>query len=390
MHRNLRVKTLSTTLVTLGTLTLSACGLTTSTTQPSANASATKTVVPIAAGTFCEVPMPASWQSAITSGKIVANGTWSMVTALAPVGDKIVKEVLNDSVAHLELGSPGGKQQIITNIANTRAGGFLETVDFDGRWVVYVLGYSQQVANPWAIFAWDSKSESAPQKIAASQSDAFLSGDPQAKVQRGKAIWLAGSTTTNAREVHLFDLASSKDQVVGTGNGGFPFTADNLLVWPGTNGLLKAYDIVNGNNVGLPVALKAIQNSGSVAGNQFVWAWTGGATQKQVWLWRTGWGVEHPWTPPRKIFDAGAGSWISGMQLVGNIVTWTGDATYAADLRSGSYVKLTPQYGYSIAKGTHLAFMYNTTMVKSQYMSQDSYVLDVSKLPPLPSCAPIK
>jgi hypothetical protein len=372
------------------TLTLGACGVTTSTKQPTADASATKVVRPIAAGLFCEVRMPASWKSAITSGKVVADGTWSRVEALAPVGNKIVKEVLKDSVAHLEVGSPGGKQQIITNIANTQVGGFLENVDFDGRWVVYVLGYSQQVANPWAIYAWDSKSGTPPQKIASSQSDAFLTGDPQVMVQHGKAIWIAGSTTTNAREVHLFDLATLKDQIVGTGNGGSPFFVDNLLVWPETKSPMSAYDIVNGHNVELPNSLKAIQNSGSIAGNQFAWVWTGGSTQKQVWMWRTGWGVKHPLTLPRKIFDAGQGSWISGIQLVGNIVTWTGDATYAADLRSASYVKLTPQYGGSMGKGTRLAIMYNTATVKSQYMSQVSYVLDVGKLPPLPACSPNK
>jgi hypothetical protein len=71
-------------------------------------------------------------------------------------------------------------------------------------------------------------------------------------------------------------------------------------------------------------------------------------------------------------------------------VTWSSDATYAADLRSGSYVKLTPEYGASKAKGTHLEFMYGTTQVKSQYPALVSFVVDVSKLPPLPGCSPSK
>jgi hypothetical protein len=390
VNRNLRVTTVSTVLVALGTLSLSACSVTTSTPQLSASTSPTKTAVPIAARPFCEVQMPASWKSAITSGKVVPDGTWSMITALAPVGNKIVKEVLKGSVAHLELGSPGGKQQIITNIANTQAGGFLETVDFDGRWVVYVLGYDQQIANPWAIFAWDSKSGTAPKKIASKQSGAFMTGDPQVKVQHGNAIWIAGSTTTPVHEVHLFDLATSKDRIVGRQNVGIPFIVDNLLVWPETKSPMSAYDIVNGHNVGLPDALNASQNNGSVAGDKFNWAWIGGSTQKQVWMWRTAWGVEHPLTPPRKIFDAGEGGWISGIQLAGEIVTWSGDAAYAADLRSGSYVKFAPQWGASMGKGTRLAFVHGTTTIKSQYMSQVSYVLDVSKIPPLPTCSPIK
>lgn len=109
--------------------------------------------MPIAAGLFCAVQMPASWQSAITSGKVTADGNWALVEALSPNDDQIVKEVRKGSVVHLELGSPGGKQQIITKIANTQAGGYLGAVDFDGRWVVYVLAYAQDIANPWAIFA---------------------------------------------------------------------------------------------------------------------------------------------------------------------------------------------------------------------------------------------
>jgi hypothetical protein len=373
--------------VALVTLTLSACSATASKSQPWPITSATQTTTPNAVGPFCAVQTPDSWKSAITSGQVAAEGTWSMVFALSPNGDKIVKEVLKGSVAHLEVGSSGGKQQTIATIANTQAGGFIETADFDGRWVVYVLGYSQQVANPWAIYAWDSQSAVAPHKIAASRLDAFLTGDPDVKVNQGKATWIAGVPTPGVREVHLFDLASDHDQIVTTAHiSGHPFFADNMLVWPESKSpsgptQMKAYDIVSGAMSNLPGALKVIQNGTSIASDGRTSAWTD-TTLRQVWAWRT------DWVAPKKIFDVGQGYWVGMIQLTGDIVTWTGRATYAADLRSGSYVKLTPEYGSSIAKGTHLEFSYNTTGAKSQYPPNISVVIDVSKLPPLPECSP--
>jgi hypothetical protein len=357
--------------------------------QPAASASATATTTPNAVGPFCLVPMPASWKSAIASGQVVGDGTWSRIMALSPSGDKIVREVRKVSVVHLEVGSTGGKQQTITTIANTDAGGYLEYADFDGRWVVYVLGYSQNIANRWAIYAWDSQSAAAPHKIAVSRPGTHWILDPDVKVHQGKATWVASPGTTAVLEIHLFELASDRDQIVETGHVGPPFFADNLLAWPESKApsdpsRLKAYDIVSGAMANLPDALKAIENGFSIASDGHNSAWTGGATQKEIWVWHTG------WTVPRKIFDAGQGSWVSEVQLTGDIVTWTGDATWAADLRSGSYVKLTPDSGISMTSGTRLGFMYNTTGGKSQYPPIVSIVVDVSKLPPLPACSSSK
>jgi hypothetical protein len=297
----------------------------------------------------------------------------------------MVEEVRRHSALSLELVSAAGKERFIVSIAHTDAGGYLEYADFDGRWVVYVLGYSQNIANRWTIYAWDSQSAAAPYKIAVSRSGTHWILDPDVKVHQGKATWVASPGTTDALEIHLFDLASHHDQIVEVGRVGPPFFADNLLAWPESKApsdplRLKAYDSVSGAMANLPDALKAIENGFSIAGNGRSSAWSGGATQKEIWMWHTG------RTAPRKIFDAGEGSWVSQVQLTGNIVTWTGDATWAADLRSGSYVKLTPEAGGSMAKGTHLAFMYNTPGAKSEYTPIVSVVVDVSKLPPLPAC----
>lgn len=352
-------------------------------------------------GPFCAVQTPVSWKSAITSGQVTADGTWSRVFALSPNGNQSVKEVLRGSIAYLELASRTGKQQTITNITNitnTQAGGFLETADFDGRWVVYVLGYDQNIANRWAIYAWDSHSTGAPHKIATSRSGAHFTLDPQVKVHQGKATWIASTGNTDALEVHLFDLAADRDLVVESAHiSGFPFFADNLLVWsewkaPSDPPQVKAYDIVSGAMTNLPDALKTMLNSASFASNGRTWAWID-ATSRQVWAWRT------DWTAPTKIFYGGQGSQVTWLQIAGDLVTWSGIVTltgkvvygvYAADLRAGSYVKLTPDYGSSMAKGTFLEFSYATTKTKSQYIPQVSFVVDVSKLPPLPTCSASK
>jgi hypothetical protein len=385
MHRSLRLWTILTAGVALGTLALSACGITTSTTKHAASASATPTTLASAAGPFCLVPTPESWKTAIAKGQVATKGTWSRVLALSPSGDQMVEEVRRHSALSLELVSAAGKERFIVSIAHTDVGGYLEYADFDGRWVVYVLGYSQNIANRWTIYAWDSQSAAAPYKIAVSRSGTHWILDPDVKVHQGKATWVASPGTTDALEIHLFDLASHHDQIVEVGRVGPPFFADNLLAWPESKApsdplRLKAYDSVSGAMANLPDALKAIENGFSIAGNGRSSAWSGGATQKEIWMWHTG------RTAPRKIFDAGEGSWVSQVQLTGNIVTWTGDATWAADLRSGSYVKLTPEAGGSMAKGTHLAFMYNTPGAKSEYTPIVSVVVDVSKLPPLPAC----
>ena len=395
MRRGFRLLTISTAVVVLGTFTLSACGFTTSTTQPSASASTTVTTAPKAVGLFCAVPIPESWKLAIASGLVTSDGTRSQVLALAPVGDKIVKAVLKGSVLHLEVGSPGGKQQFITNIANTYRGGYIGAIDYDGRWVVYSLSYELPSGEPWAIFAWDSQSAASPHKIAASPSNERFPIGAVAVVHQGKASWVSGSRTTNARQVHLYDLAARHDkvvQVVKTTNILHPFFAGNLLVWnefdlsmstPNSSIAMTAYDTLRGTLTNLPSALTAVRNSSSIAGDTKTWAWSD-ATFKQLWVWRTGWAA------PKKIIDGGD---VGVFSLSGDIVTGYGNSVYAADLRSGSYVKLTPenvQYGYSIAKGTHFAFDYGKTKFSSQYPSQVSFIMDVSKLPPLPACSPSK
>jgi hypothetical protein len=388
MNRNFRLWTVLTAVVALGTLALSACGVTTSKTQPSASASATMTKPPKAVGPFCAVPMPAVWKSAIANGQVTADGTWSRVFALAPNGEKIVKEVLKDSVAHLEVGAPGGKQQFITNIANTKDGGFLASADFDGRWVVYVLTYAQQVANPWAVYAWDSQSAAAPHKIASSRLGSSAA-DPRAEVYQGKTNWITGGVTQGMIEIHLFDLASNHDQLVTKGFVGAPFFVDGLLVWPESKDgflwetpvKLKAYDIASSTMSNLTDALKAVKNDLNFVSDGRTSAWTDRSLH-QLSVWQSG------WLAPRDIFYAGpGGEWVGSLNIAGRFVTWTGNATYAADLGSGSYVKLTPEYGSSIAKGNRFTFVYNTTPAKSQYIPNVSVVLDVSKLPPLPACA---
>jgi hypothetical protein len=380
------------------TLTLSTCGVATSTTQPPAITSATATTAPKAVALFCAVPIPESWKSAIASGLVTADGTWTMVGALAPVGDKIVKEVLKGSVLHLEVGSPGGKQRFITNIANTYEGGHLPYVDNDGQWVVYSLTFELLSGTEWTTFAWDSHAAAAPHKIADSRWNARTTLLVEA-VHQGKTIRLTGSasdapggsrTIGDAHKIHLYDLATGHDQVVRVVKTAIlsrPFFGGNLLVWPesdppGDPTQLKAYDMVNGTMANLPDALKTVRDSLSIAADTKTWTW-GDATFKQLWVWRT------DWAAPKKIFDGGDVAFVS---LAGDIVTWVGNGVYAADLRSGSYVKLTSRNGYSIANGTHFEFMYGTRSLKSNYAAefapQVSFVVDVSKLPPLPTCSP--
>jgi hypothetical protein len=298
MRRGFRLLTISTAVVVLGTFALSACSVTTSTTQPSASASTTVTTAPKAVGLFCAVPIPESWKSAIASGLVTADGTWSQVVALAPVGNKIVKEVRKGSVLHLEVGSPGEKQQFITNIANTYEGGHLVYVDYDGRWVIYSLNYELLSGTEWTTFAWDSQSTAAAHKIADSRWNGRTTLGVEA-VHQGKTILLTGSgsdapggsrTIHDAHKIHIYHLATGHDQVVRVVKTAIfspPFFVGNLLVWPesgspGDPTQLKAYDMANGTMANLPDALTTVRDSSSIAGDIKTWAWSD-ATFKQLW-----------------------------------------------------------------------------------------------------------
>jgi hypothetical protein len=298
------------------------------------------------------------------------------------------------------VGSLGGKQQFIANIANTYERGHLAYVDYDGRWVVYSLTFELLSGTEWTMFAWDSQSTAAPHKIADSRWNArmtlFAGG-----VHQGKTIRLTGSTSDapggsraihDAHKIHLYDLATGHDQVVWVVKTAIlsrPFFVGNLLVWPesdppGDPTRLKAYDTVNGTMTNLPDALKTVRDTPSTAADTKTWAW-GDATFKQLWVWRTGWAA------PKKIIDGGD---VASVSLAGDIVTWVGNGVYAADLRSGSYVKLTSRSGFSIAKDTRFEFEYGTRSLRSNYAAefspQVSFVVDVNKLPPLPPCSPSK
>ncbi|MFB7278513.1 hypothetical protein ACFCZV_15490 [Streptomyces hydrogenans] len=260
------------------------------------------------------------------------------------------------------------------------------SVRFDGRWLVFEVSYDASDQNDWALYAWDSEGRSEPFRVA--RHDRTLNGPFLfAYVQNGKAAW-AESIPGGKNAIHLYDLTAREDAVVHTGHTSPVFLAGDILGWREALGpkdpvRVKAVSVGTGKPVELPPVVAGIRGTAHVSGDGRTWSWVSPDYQT-LYAWRPG------WKESATIAKAGEGEHIDQMEVSGDLISWVGgEAVWAADLRSHSRTKLTPEYGSVVANGEAVLVSYMAggfTKDPGKQRGTDNYVIKPAELPPLPAC----
>jgi hypothetical protein len=195
------------------------------------------------------------------------------------------------------------------------------------------------------------------------------------------ATWLH-PRADGTRDIHLYDLAASRDSVVHSGHVDTPHLAGGLLVWPEAFAAnaptrLVAVSVATRAAAALPAPLDTVRGPEELATDGTTWVWNGPDIQG-VYAWRAGW--------PQPVTVEAAGGHEEWFHIAGDLVTWTDDrATYAADLRSHSATTIAPWYGGSVGRGTALSVGYPADR-DGKSGAQVNYVVSTSALPALPGC----
>lgn len=339
--------------------------------------------LPRSAAAFCTVRTPGSWSALMTAGRIThpagthtatvafsADGATRFSVVAAPDGETLVEQRGGSAVT-----------ATVAHLAPVAGAGF-GTAVFDGRWLVYEVDLSPDNNAAWKIFAWDARAGGPPRQIAYSTGKDVPAGPfvaPQAA--HGVATWVL-PRADGLREVHRYDLAARTDHVVTTAHVYRSALIGGLLVWqeaeaPSAPTVLKAVRAADGAPAKLPAVVSSVRQTGEITGDGTVWAWLT-PDYSGVRAWRPG------WSAPETVVAGHTG--VQYLGLAGDLLTYTDDqATYIADLRSGSTTRATPQYGSAAVNGPRIEVGYQATDDKS-VQDLAEYSVDSAALPRLPGC----
>ncbi|MDQ6883887.1 MAG: hypothetical protein M3077_06565 [Candidatus Dormibacteraeota bacterium] len=330
---------------------------------------ATPTVLPSASPSAqayagCLVPLPASWSQAISGGAIkTAPSDAPAAFAISPDGSRVFAGDAAKPWLGIVVLDRAGHESRITS--------FLPGYDmvinggFDGRWLLWAEA-NYHVQRELTLRAWDSTSN----RFLTLATGVF----EQVSVDHGKAAWI------NDRQLHLFDLASGRDQRLDASASYATFSWPMLIWAQGSTGdaRLHAASAVTGNAITLPAELSSIRDIHFIVGAPGRLAWSGGQTVTDVWFWNAG-------SQPRVLFRASdyADVWSIGSTLVGAVGS---SSDYLVDLRTGATTEVPNRVLGPVLNGDALALTRSTSGVTEMSVPMTVSVLASSALPQLAGC----
>lgn len=344
------------------------------------------------AANFCRVPLPDSWQHRLVAGKLSQrDGEELTVHAVGTDGRTAVADSRIGDVRTVLFIRNGTRRPVMT-LANPDRDQLFGAA-FDGRYLVFSVSHDPSNLSKWTLYAWDSATGGRPRVLArnATGPDGHPVTSPMLYpvVAAGHAAWTAG-TTGGRTELHRYTLATGTDRVVRTGHPGVPFLFGDhgtpvLLVWPESaapNSLTRLHAVVlaTGRSATLPDTVSAVHGPAFIAGsaNTDTLAWVDSGV-RTLWVWRSG------WSAPVRVLSVPEGRNLQWVRLADNVVTVDdGTAQFAADLRTGSYTRLTPSYGYTVADGNGLAVGYPPA--RKGTAARAPSIVNAAHLPALPGC----
>lgn len=327
----------------------------------------------------CEVRLPASWSSALAAGEL-----------RAPAGERAVLTDAGPGWTAVQLTGDGQRRAAL--LRGTDAPRTLLTLtdpvehqllaaDFDGRrWAAFAVLEGRTLDSPWSLYVWDATTGTS-RRLARADRPGPL---PQPVVRDGTVHWAQGVGDGKAA-VYAAAAAGGAARTLRTGVMDAPFVAGDLLVWResvGSGTRLAAVSRTGARTAALPDALAALRDVRSVVSDGRTWAWVEGETTPRLMVWRTG-----DARPAAVVTASPAVDGMDQLRISGRLVTWrTPETSYALDLGSGSYARITPAYGYAQARGGALAVAYSVGNAKTADSRPVIQVVDAGRLPGLPRC----
>jgi hypothetical protein len=356
------------------------------------------------------VALPDGWSDALADGRVpVPEGERAVLTEVGPGAGWAVLQSSGPgdggerrSVVLREGDEPRRVMRLADPVEHQ-----LGSADFDGRWLVFDVVEGRQLESPWTLYAWDAASGRrepvARAEVAGDGQSAVPGPFVQAVVRSGRLFWAQG-TGGGKSAVYARDLgggdgsAGGERRTVYEGVVDTPFAAGGLLVWlrqgesrggqPETR--LAAVSMDTLRRVELPAPIAELRNIRYVASDGRTWAWAGGDVERpRLYVWRDGWPK-----PLALVRGGGAGAvpepelgGVDQVQVSGDVVTWrTTEAAWALDLRTRSYARITPRYGYALARDGGLGVAYPEGEAKDPGAADVVQLTRASTLPPLPEC----
>ncbi|MEO3840426.1 hypothetical protein [Streptomyces sp. B22F1] len=348
----------------------------------------------------CEVELPDGWSDALAAGRVpVPEGERAVLTEVGPgAGWSVLQSSGADRSIVLREGDEERRVMRLADPVEHQVG----SADFDGRWLVFDVVEGRQVESPWTLYAWDATSGRrkavAEAERAADGQSAVPGPFVQAVVRSGRLFWAQG-TGGGRSAVYARDLGGGGERrTVYEGVVDTPFAAGGLLVWlrqsespsGGPETRLAAVSTDTLRRAELPGPIAALRNVRYVASDGRTWAWAGGEPERpRLYVWREG------WPKPLPLVRGGGGGaaaepelgGIDQVQVSGEVVTWrTTEAAWALDLRSRTYARITPGYGYALARDGGLGVAYPEGEAKAADARDAIQLTETATLPALPGC----
>lgn len=260
--------------------------------------------------TSCSVRLPQDWKDELARNE-THTGVNEKVTVLAAneSADTTIVRTRRDDTTELVLRDSGHRQQVMKVEGEAQIFG----VEFDGRWVTFVTTPHPE-NHSMTVYAWDSKKDGAPVRI---------DGAGTPVLRNGKATW-----TDDKKKVHLYDLATKKDKVIGEGQA--PVFFGDTVMWA-QRGRFQAARL-DGTAVAAPQQLSSAAPDPSVASDGRTLVWTQGAVLH-------GWRAD--WQATRELAAIKPGKDIASPRVSGDLVSWSAETPYVTDIRTGATAYIT-------------------------------------------------
>ncbi|MET8123970.1 hypothetical protein [Micromonospora sp. NPDC005189] len=346
---------------------------------------------------FCPVAMPQSWQDVLRDSRL-PHEPGELWAALAPAPDG------RSAFAMVQRGGPmtlvwqkeDGRRQEVATMPDMFT--FPLWAVFDGRWLVYArsdLGRAAPHGGGGAeLFVWDAESGAAPRQVAGTADVLY-----RPPLRDGK-LAITTILGKDRAELALHDLAAGTVRTVATGPvTGVGFHGADLLWFDRATGRLNAVG-PDGKAGSAPQPSPGPGTTMEVTTDGRTTAWVS-PDERDLTVWRPDWSapvrvfrVSQPSPSPATAPSLPSGARpptvdpfhrVASPTAGGDLVVFNyHQGWYVADLRSGSYVRLTADDAHAVVSGGALVVDRDDNSVPPE---REAYsLLRLDQLPPLPAC----
>ncbi|WP_197494833.1 hypothetical protein [Micromonospora sp. NBRC 110037] len=343
---------------------------------------------------FCLVTVPQSWQDAVRESRLPKEPgeRWSGF-APAPDGRSAFATVQRDGLPMLLVKQEkNGDRRVVATMPDLFT--FPLWGDFDGRWLVYARTDLSRAAphgeGSAELFVWDAETGAEPRQVANAGQRAvpFLLQDGRLAVTR-----ILGK---DRAELTLHDLAAGSVRTVATGQvSAVGFRGADLIWFDRATGRLNAIGPDGTAGASAQPALGPGAVDVTTDGRTTAWV---SRDERDLTVWRPDWTapvrILRVTSPPPATPSLPPGARpptddpfhrIAGPTAVGDLVLFDyHQGWYVADLRTGSYVRLTADHADAMVSGPALLMDPEDNSVPAERHAYSLLRLD--RLPPLPAC----